>query len=217
MENAVTTSERLTQKQEKFCLEYVASGGNATAAARRAGYADDGSSMIRVTAHENLTNPNILTRIQKVRDECGIKNEVTLEWALAVLTDTVRRCMQEEPVYVNGIPSGEYRFNAHGVIKSIALITKIMGWKDQSLKEEAKPVYASEAEEKEEIEKHLLRLEHEALSRYIEDQLGEDRFRFSTEEINAIVDNMIKTKNEVVRKIEEEIIRQAILGKNKME
>ena len=46
----------LTPKQKAFADEYIKNGGNATDAARKAGYAERS---VRVTGTQNLTNPNI--------------------------------------------------------------------------------------------------------------------------------------------------------------
>ena len=46
----------LTPKQKAFADEYIKNGGNASDAARKAGYAERS---VRVTGTQNLTNPNI--------------------------------------------------------------------------------------------------------------------------------------------------------------
>ena len=55
----------LTPKQERFCYEYLANGFNATKAATKAGYSEKTA---RSIGQENLTKPDILTRIQKMKD-----------------------------------------------------------------------------------------------------------------------------------------------------
>jgi Terminase small subunit len=63
---------RLSQKQLDFCSEYVrllAEGvDNATEACRRAGYKGTPGSL-RVLAHENLTNPNILEIVDDLKSK----------------------------------------------------------------------------------------------------------------------------------------------------
>jgi len=54
----------LTQKQETFCINYFESG-NATEAALIAGYSPKTASVI---ASENLTKPNVVARLQELRD-----------------------------------------------------------------------------------------------------------------------------------------------------
>ena len=53
----------LTAKEEAFCHEYRACNRNATEAARRIGYRDNGNSTIRAYAHQLATNPNVQRRI----------------------------------------------------------------------------------------------------------------------------------------------------------
>lgn len=55
---------KLTIKEEKFCLEYV-KGGNGSKAASLAGYAPKTA---RITASKLLTKPNIIERIQELKE-----------------------------------------------------------------------------------------------------------------------------------------------------
>lgn len=131
-------SEKLTDKQEAFCIEYVANNGNATEAARRAGYNDNGGDSIRSMGYENLTKPHIIARIQQIRDESGIDSAITLEWLLSYAKSNVERSMQEEKVYDSeGNFNGEFKYNGNVANKSLELIAKIKGWMD--LKEKEKP------------------------------------------------------------------------------
>lgn len=65
----------LTDKQERFCLEYVVDF-NATDAARRAGYSDK-------TAHsigwENLRKPEIQQRVRELAKETAERAQITAE------------------------------------------------------------------------------------------------------------------------------------------
>lgn len=54
----------LTLKQKKFVDYYFETGGNATVAAERAGYADNSDVSLRVQGHRNITNANINEVIQ---------------------------------------------------------------------------------------------------------------------------------------------------------
>lgn len=57
----------LTERQERFCQEYVSDPkGNATAAAIRAGYGEAGAA---VEASKNLRKPKIISRIKALRNE----------------------------------------------------------------------------------------------------------------------------------------------------
>ena len=59
------TQEQLTDKQERFCQEYLIDL-NATQAALRAGYSADSAKSI---GHENLTKPDIGKRIAELNQE----------------------------------------------------------------------------------------------------------------------------------------------------
>jgi phage terminase small subunit len=77
---------KLTTKQNKF-IEYYA--GNATEAARMAGYKGNDATL-RAIASENLTKPNILQAIKK-REEVEInKRNVTRREKLELLTEIMR-------------------------------------------------------------------------------------------------------------------------------
>jgi phage terminase small subunit len=65
----------LTEKQEKFCQEYLIDL-NATQAAIRAGYSENTSYSI---GWENLRKPEIQTRIQDLRDEMAKGFNITKE------------------------------------------------------------------------------------------------------------------------------------------
>ena len=54
---------KLTQRQEKFCREYVVSY-NATQAAIKAGYSEKTA---RSMGSENLTKPDILARVRELQ------------------------------------------------------------------------------------------------------------------------------------------------------
>lgn len=58
---------KLTDKQERFCEEYIVDL-NATAAYQRAGYSATGAAA-RVNASRLLTNANVAARIQQLKDE----------------------------------------------------------------------------------------------------------------------------------------------------
>ena len=65
----------LTNKQSRFCQEYV-TGLNATAAAIRAGYSAKTANRI---GSENLSKPDIREKIAELQEEISAKLEVTTE------------------------------------------------------------------------------------------------------------------------------------------
>lgn len=59
----VPSELKLTKRQEAFCYEYVANGGNATQAAIKAGYSEKGA---KVRGHELVTHSNAKALITKL-------------------------------------------------------------------------------------------------------------------------------------------------------
>ena len=57
---------KLTPKQEKFCLEFVNCAGNATEAARRAGYKGNENQLAQI-GFQNLRKLNIQERIKELK------------------------------------------------------------------------------------------------------------------------------------------------------
>lgn len=125
-EKPITESE-LTFKQERFCVEYVANGGNATKAAQEAGYEGTYES-IRVIGWENLTKLNIISRIHEIRKQLNSDGAVTIEWIRARLKENAERSLQEVPVLnSDGLPTGEYRYDSSGANRSLELLGKMHG------------------------------------------------------------------------------------------
>lgn len=71
-------ANKLSPKQEKFCLEYL-KDLNGSQAAIRAGYSEKAS---RAIASELLTFPNVMARVKELRDRMHKKLELTNEWVL---------------------------------------------------------------------------------------------------------------------------------------
>jgi len=74
-------SDKLTPKQERFCLEYVVDL-NGTQAAIRAGYSEKTASVI---ANENLIKPYVQNRISELQKELQAKTGITAEKVIAEL------------------------------------------------------------------------------------------------------------------------------------
>jgi len=88
----------LTQKQENFCLSYVAQG-NASEAYRRSynvGKMPDES--IRVKAHEVLHNVNVALRIDKLKAAAVKRNAITVDDLIAELEEARQAALQAETV-----------------------------------------------------------------------------------------------------------------------
>tara|TARA_R110002020_G_scaffold10785_1_gene40906 strand:- start:2568 stop:2975 length:408 start_codon:yes stop_codon:yes gene_type:complete len=85
-------ADKLTDKQEMFCREYLVDL-NATQAAIRAGYSEKTSG---ATGHENLKKPEIQSRLQKLMDKRAAKVEVTTEYVLQTILDTVELSKKDD-------------------------------------------------------------------------------------------------------------------------
>lgn len=116
---------KLTAKQEMFVKEYLVDL-NATQAAIRAGYSKDTAYSI---GHENLKKPEISTAIAKAFAERSQRVEVTADYVLSTIVETIERCKQEvEPIYEGRGKdrefTGEFEFNAAAVLKGSELLGK---------------------------------------------------------------------------------------------
>lgn len=78
---------RLTLKQEMFVEHYLANGGNATDAARQAGYVGDDESL-RATASRLLTSVNVSSEIQRRVEQN--KNAIGADEVIAILSAQAR-------------------------------------------------------------------------------------------------------------------------------
>ena len=111
---------KLTSKQELFCLEYMVDL-NATQAAIRAGYSENSAGAI---GGENLQKPEIQERIQELKAERASKVLITAEDVLKNIIAIGDRCMQKEPVMVDGEPSGDFKFDPSNALKANELLGK---------------------------------------------------------------------------------------------
>jgi phage terminase small subunit len=113
--------KKLTNKQKLFVKEYLVDL-NATQAAIRAGYSKKSAYSI---ADETLRIPEVAAAIQEAMNARSKRVEITADYVLKTIQTTVERCQQAEPVLDNeGMPTGEYTFNASGVLKGCELLGK---------------------------------------------------------------------------------------------
>ncbi len=119
----------MTPKQERFVAEYLIDL-NATQAAIRAGYSEKTAQVI---GSENLSKPMIAAAVAAAQAERSERTEVTQDYVLTSIMETMERCKQAEPVvYQNGnpvmidTPDGEiapaYKFEAAAVLKGAELL-----------------------------------------------------------------------------------------------
>lgn len=119
----------LTDKQQRFCDEYLIDL-NATQAAIRAGYSEK-------TAKEQgarlLTNANILAYVQEKQSIISEKLDLSHEWVLLRFKEISDRCMQAEPITTrddegNIVETGEWKFDSNGANKATENIGKHLGF-----------------------------------------------------------------------------------------
>lgn len=135
----------LTDKQEMFCREYLIDL-NATQAAIRAGYSEKTA---RALGCENLTKPNIQSRIAELKSERNNRVEIDASYVLRRLVeidqmdvlDIVRDDLSLKPVtdwppswrrYISGFDLAEmFEYTGEDGGKELAGILKKIKWPDK--------------------------------------------------------------------------------------
>lgn len=106
--------DNLNAKQKSFCREYLIDS-NGTQAAIRAGYS-------KHTANEQaaqlLAKLNIKNYLAKLTEKQVKRTEITADYILSSIKEIGERCLQREPVIVNGEKTGEYKFDSSGANKA---------------------------------------------------------------------------------------------------
>lgn len=133
----------LTPKQQVFVLEYLIDL-NATQAAIRAGYS---KKTAQWQGPQLLVKTHVAAAIQAQMDKRAERTEITADYVLETIRDTVERCRQVQPVldrkgeqvYIE-TPSGDlapaYMFDPGSVLKGCDLLGKNLNlWKDVGSKE----------------------------------------------------------------------------------
>lgn len=117
---------KLTPKQESFVREYLVDL-NGTAAAKRAGYKGT-DTVLGKQAHELLKNPLVAIQVQEAMDERAKRTEITQDYVLTKIKETIERCSQAEQVMEfdhntkEMVPTGEWKFEHNGVLKGCELL-----------------------------------------------------------------------------------------------
>lgn len=127
----------LTDKQERFCQEYLIDL-NGTQAAIRAGYSENSAGQI---AEQNLKKLEIQDRIKELQQQIALRLEITQDWVLKRFKDISDRCMTAEPVMIkdedgNWVESGVYEFDSTGANKATESIAKHLGFFEKDNKKE---------------------------------------------------------------------------------
>ena len=88
-------SKKLTPKQQRFVDEYLIDL-NATQAAIRAGYSAKTAAVI---GNENLIKPYIADAIAKAQAERSERTEISQDYVIKTIVETIERCSQAKQVY----------------------------------------------------------------------------------------------------------------------
>ncbi len=131
---------KLTDRQERFCREYILDY-NATQAAIRAGYSEKTAKSI---GSENLTKPDLLARVRELQKEQAEKLCISADWVVMQWVEVYRRCMQATEVLIwdydekKMVPSGEYTFDSKGALNALEMIGKYLGMFSEDKKKSEK-------------------------------------------------------------------------------
>lgn len=77
------------------------------------------------------SNPQVIARLQEltvyITDRAIMNTGLNREWVMSRLMTVVERCMEAEPVMVEGKPSGEFTFDSRGANQALKLLGDTMG------------------------------------------------------------------------------------------
>ena len=128
--------DKLTPKQERFCMEYLIDR-NGTQAAIRAGYGEKGAG---VAACRMLKKPNILARVRELQAEEAERLSLSADAVLMEIWRTYMRCMQKSPVMefdrATGemLPTGEWQFDSRGATNCLKMLGDRVGMFEHNVK-----------------------------------------------------------------------------------
>lgn len=137
-------SHKLTEKQTKFVDYYIETGGNATEAARRAGYSEK---TCRVIGQETLLKPAVKSAIDARLAEFKSQRTADATEVLEYLTAVMRGQQMDETVVVEGTGDGrssarkmQVRVASRDRNKAAELLGRVYGIYNDKLKLENAPV-----------------------------------------------------------------------------
>ncbi len=134
MTNEALDSVKLTDKQQRFVDEYLIDL-NATQAAIRAGYSEKTAQQM---GSENLSKPVIQEAIEKAQQKRSERTEVTQDYVIKTIVETIERCSQAKQVYdksgepvMTETPDGSfapaYKYDASNVLKGAEMLGRHLG------------------------------------------------------------------------------------------
>jgi phage terminase small subunit len=128
--------DHLTEKQRRFCEEYIIDL-NATKAAIRAGYSQNTARQI---SSENLSKPDIQEYLTQLQRERSQRVALDADWVLRRLRENVERAMQATPVLDrNGNDTGVYRYEGAVANRALELIGRHLGMFNELSEDERIP------------------------------------------------------------------------------
>lgn len=135
-------AHKLTEKQTKFVDYYIETGGNATEAARRAGYRKPNPQ-----GCENLAKPSVKSAIDARLAELKSQRTADATEVLEYLTSVLRGQQEDETIVVEGVGDGCSRARRMNVKvatrdrnKAAELLGRVYGIYNDKLKLENAPV-----------------------------------------------------------------------------
>lgn len=128
--------EELTDKQELFCQEYIIDL-NAKQSAVRAGYSEKSA---QEQGSRLLSYAKVQDRIQELKKNRLDRLNISQDYVISTIVDTIERCKQAEPVMIKDVDgswveSGEYKFDANSVLKGAEMLGKHIGFFEKDNKQ----------------------------------------------------------------------------------
>lgn len=111
---------KLTAKQLMFCREYLVDL-NATQAAIRAGYSKNTA---MEQGYQLLHKTSVMGHIQSLMDERAKRVDISADYVLNSIYEVTERCKQGTPVIVDGVETGEWKFEPNAALRGCELLGK---------------------------------------------------------------------------------------------
>lgn len=135
---------KLTEKQQRFVDYYIETQGNATEAARKAGYAQKAA---YATGAENLKKPQIKAAIDARLTELKSERTADATEVLEYMTSVLRGEHEDEAIVVEGTGNGmsrarkiKVKVSTRDRLKAGEVLGRIFGMYNDKLKLENAPV-----------------------------------------------------------------------------
>lgn len=122
----------MTPLAERFCEEYILDL-DPGAAYTRAGFKATGKAAISA-ASRLLTNVDVIARVRELKNKRSERMEITADWLLREMVDTMQKCKDPEPVMEwnpatkQKEPTGLFTFDSNGANKAAEMIGRHIGF-----------------------------------------------------------------------------------------